>query len=294
MRRSVRALVIASVCAAGGLGIAAVQQATAQPGRTPLHRGFRVNADVSFRVYVPAGRVRIVAWDRDSIDIKGTIAQHAGFFGGGGGTHAKMGVEPLNPRDSTLAHADITVSVPRRARAWVKLTTGTIEATGVTGELELYAVGGSIAVQRCSGVLSVESIDASVSINGFSGALRVRNGKGLVRLGDVSGTASVASVSGSVSLMGPSAPDARVETIGGSIDVDVKRYGGSTVDLQSHSGDITVTVLGPRVPAFDLLSRGGKVSKPAVAGDAKEGRVIARSFKGAINMRTSGGIEGTR
>jgi len=246
------------------------------------------------RVYVPSGRVRIVAWDRDSIDIDGSIGANAVFFGGGGGSHAKMGVDSRNPKDSALAHADVTVSVPRRARAWVKLTSGTIDAAGVTGELELYAVGGAISVQRGSGVVSVESIEAPVTITGFSGALRVRNGKGRVRLGDVSGTASVASVSGPVEMYGAGAPDARVETIGGSIDIKVNRFGGATLDLQTHSGDISITADAERAPVLDLLSRGGKVSKPVPAGSPKEGRVIARSFKGAINVRTASGIEGTR
>jgi len=287
--------------AAGALAVVGAPHAAAQQSkdvkqaRIPMHRGFAVNADVAFRVYVPAGRVRIVGWDRDSIDIEGVTGSNAQFFGGGGGgTHAKIGVESRSPKDSALAYADLTVSVPRRARSWVKLTTGIIDASGVSGELELYAVGGSILVQRGSGVVSVESIDASVAINGFSGALRVRNGKGIVRLSDVTGTVSVASVSGSVSIGGASAPEARVETIGGRIDVNVKRFGGATLDLQTHSGDIAVTAAGPRLPAFDLLSRGGKVSKPAKAGDPKEGRVIARSFKGTISMQTSSGIEGTR
>lgn len=294
MRRSLRALALAAGLGALSVGVLNATQAVVQPARVPVHRGYRVNADVSLRIYVPAGRVRIVAWDRDSIDVAGTVAASAAFFGGGGGTHAKLGVESRNQQDTTLANADLVVSVPRKARAWVKLTTGSIDATGVTGELELYAVGGSIEVQRGSGVLSVESIDAGVSVSGFSGALRVRNGKAQVRLADIVGTASVASVSGSVELTGASAPDARVETIGGRIDVSVKRFGGATLDLQTHSGDITIDADKSRAPAFDVLSRGGKVSNPVTAGNPKEGRVTARSFKGAINVRVTGGIEGTR
>jgi DUF4097 and DUF4098 domain-containing protein YvlB len=237
--------------------------------------------------------VRVVAWDRDSIDIEGTLGANVVFFGGGGGALAKMGIENRNPKDTTLPGADLTVSVPRKTRLWVKLTTGVIEATGGTGELELYAVGGSISISRCSGVLSVESIDAPVTVTDFSGALRVRNGKGRVRLSNISGTASVASVSGAVGLTGATAPDARLETIGGRIDIDVKRFGGATLDLQTHSGDITISAEKSRAPSFDLVSRGGTVSKPVPAGNPKEGRVTARSFKGAINVRMTSGIQGT-
>ena len=259
--------------------------------QTAMHRGFHTNPDVAFRVMVPAGRVRIVAWDRDSIDVTGTIGKSSTFYGAGAGAGAKMGVEARMQKDSVLADADLTISVPKRARVWVKMTMGTIEAAGTAGELELYTVGGSIAVNGATGVISAESIDAGVTIAQSSGATRVRTGKGKVRLVDVTGTVSVATVSGPVDIRGSMAPEARVETIGGSIMLNVAGFGGTLVDLQTHSGDITIAAAAASMPQLDLLSRGGSVTKPVPVGNEKEGRVVARSFKGAINVKPASGIQ---
>lgn len=259
--------------------------------QSSLHRGFRTNPDVAFRVLVPAGRVRVVGWNRDSIDVNGTLGKNSEYHGGAAGAGGKMFIESRLQKDSVLADADLTISVPKKARVWVKMTMGVIDAMGVNGELELYAVGGSIGVRDASGVISIESIDAAVTVARSSGATRVRTGKGTVRLQDVSGTLSVATVSGSVDVRGAIAPEARVETIGGAILLDVARYGGMLVDVQTHSGDITIVSRAKTLPQLDLVSRAGLVPKPIPIGNPKEGRVIARTFKGAINVKHDPGIE---
>lgn len=294
-RVAVIVAVIVAVALALGVKASAIPaplpaQSPARAGTAvaPLHRGYAATRDVALRVYLPAGRVRLVAWDRDSVDITGTLNAGTTFFGGGARTHVKFGAESQG--SASLPGGDIVVSVPRGARAWVKSTTAIIDVQGVRGELELYAVGGSIAVRDAGGVISVESIDAPVTISRSSGEVRVRGGKGRLRLDAVTGTVSVTSVSGAVELVGPRAPEARVETIGGAVRVDYGAYGGATLELQSHAGDITVVVDRTKRPLLELTSRLGRMPKPTPAGDRTEGRIVARSFRGGINVEFRGGI----
>jgi DUF4097 and DUF4098 domain-containing protein YvlB len=151
--------------------------------------------------------------------------------------------------------------------------------------LELYAIGGSIRVSHAAGVVSIESIDAPVTVSETADDVRIRGGKGSVTLRDVRGTTSVATVSGAVDIAGATIPAGRVETIGGAIHVTATRYLGVLLELQTHAGDISLLVDAKAVPALDLASREGKVSRPLPAGNAKTGRVVARSFRGAITVR---------
>ena len=252
-----------------------------------IHRGLPASPTVSMRLYVPAGHVRIAVWSRDSIDIAGTIADSTSMFGGGDREHSKFGVGPIRTDDTRLPSADWVVTVPRKARVWVKMTSGTIESDGTEGELELYDVGGSITVRRATGVTSVEAIDAAVSIIGSGGDIRVRGGKALLVLQDVSGTASVTSISGRVELRGASAPEGRIETIGGDIAIDVPRLRGATLELQTHSGGIAIAVDRSALPELELASRTGAVTNAAPRGTRAQGRVVARSFRGAISVRVT-------
>lgn len=255
----------------------------------PVVRGYAAAADISMRIYVPAGRVRIAVWARDSVHVKGTTGQGVTVFGGGSRTHMKFGIESRVPGD-TLPEADLEVSVPRGARVWLKMIDGRADVTGITGEIELYAVRGDITVQDVSGVTSIESIDAPVTVRRARGDLRVRGGKGAVIIDDARGTMSVATVSGPVTLTNVVA-DGRVETIGGAIALTATSLAGATMELQSHSGDITLALDPRRAPLLDLSSRAGPVLGTAPKGMAVNGQLSARSFKGRI---TVGGITSGR
>jgi len=247
-------------------------------------RGFRATSDVTMRIYVPSGRIRLSVWSRDSIDVKGTIAASSQMFGGGSRTHVKFGVEPRVSGDSALPRADWEVSVPRGARVWVKMIDGRIEASGVTGELELYTVRGEISVRDVAGVTSIESIDAPVRVLRARGDLRVRGSRGAVELDDVRGTMSVATVSGPVTMTAVTA-DGRVETIGGAISLTGSSMSGATLEMQSHAGAIDLSLDARRSPLLDLSSRAGPVLGDKLTGAATNGQVVARSFKGRITVR---------
>ncbi|HYW50050.1 MAG TPA: hypothetical protein VE861_05555 [Gemmatimonadaceae bacterium] len=238
------------------------------------------------RIYVPAGRVRVRVWDRDSIDVTGTLGETASMFGGGDREHVKFGVESLRTGDNRLPSADLLVTVPRRARLWVKATVADVEVSGTAGELEVYAVGGSITVRNSSGVMSLESIDAPVQVDSSRGDLRVRSGKAPVALHDVTGTASITSVSGSVTLAGR-VPESRIETIGGDVTLDATRLRGVTAEVQTHAGAIHIVLGAQARPVLALSSRTGRVTTPVPPGLGANGRVVARSFRGAVTVTTS-------
>ena len=66
-------------------------------------------ATTSFKIYNPAGRVRIVAWDRDSIVVRGHIGRGGNFFFGGGLQGMKFGVEEDSSKGKA-ARSDFTAS----------------------------------------------------------------------------------------------------------------------------------------------------------------------------------------
>jgi hypothetical protein len=272
-----------ALLAAALLG-AAAHHAHAQPVRTV--RGYHVTADVTMRIYVPAGRLRLVTWNRDSVDVTGTTSARTTVFGGGSNTHVKFGVEPATPGDTVLPRVDWTVTVPRAARVWVKMIDGSIETTGTTGELELYTVRGQITVQQAAGVTSIESIDAPVTVRGARGDLRIRGGAGLTTISDVRGTMSVATVSGAVTLDSVVA-DARIETIGGAVTMRGGSLAGNAIDIQTHAGAIMLHLDPASAPRLDLSSRAGQVLGDRITGSDKQGQITARSFKGRITVHAT-------
>ncbi len=76
------ALALVLLGAATAVRAQATQPAPMQP--VPAHlRGRHVSPTVSMRIYVPAGRLIIRTWDRDSIAVTGTHDAASSMFGGG-------------------------------------------------------------------------------------------------------------------------------------------------------------------------------------------------------------------
>ena len=262
--------------------------------QAPVSAMYAVSPDVSMRIWVPEGTVRVEVWDRDSVRVTGSVVRGAHFFGGGSGQSAKFGVEWDDHNRTALPHGEFVVTVPRKAHVWVKMTNGTVTATGTAGEFEAITVSGSIAVQDAKGVVSVETIDATVTLARIAGEVRARGGSGPVILKQIDGTLTVATVSGSVDLTGSAMQDARIETIGGRVTVRGTVAHDALLDLETHSGTVSLYVDRGAVPSLALSSRGGVVKNPVGAGNATSGKIAARSFKGDVNVTAVTGIEGKK
>lgn len=262
--------------------------------QTPLPRTFAVARDVSLRIWVPAGSVRLETWDRDSIRVSGTVAPSSRFFGGGMGRGAKLGVDNFDVRDTTLARGALVVTVPRLAHVWIKMTEGQVTAAGTAGELEVITVAGSITVQDSRGVVAIETIDAAVMLSRIDGAVRIRSGGGRVLLAELRGTLTATTVSGDVEVSGKSLQDSRIETIGGGITIRGSVARSALLDLETHNGPISLVLDRAALPMMTLSSRGGRVTNPLGSGSEKFGSILARTFKGAINVTGATGIEGRK
>ena len=100
------------------VALAALCVALPVSGQQSVQRGWTAAANVALRIWLPAGSVTVECWDRDSIDVRGTVAGKSLFFGGiaADGSSGKFGVEPQRRDDPRLPSAELRVMVPRRAR----------------------------------------------------------------------------------------------------------------------------------------------------------------------------------
>ncbi|MGH7524714.1 MAG: hypothetical protein ACREK8_10440 [Gemmatimonadales bacterium] len=259
-----------------------------------VSHAYRVLPTVSLRIWVPAGSIRVETWERDSIRVQGTTAKGTHFFGASGGGGAKFGVENDDPAIESPAHGDLVVTVPRAAHVWIKMTDGQVVAAGTAGQLDVITVTGSIAIQDAQGVVSVETIDANTTLTRATGDIRARSGGGRITLADIHGTLTAATVNGAIELTGSALEDSRLETIGGPIAVRATVAPEALLDLETHSGAITLSLDRKALPVLDLSSRAGIVKNPLGAGSNSGGRIVARSFKGSINVIAATGIEGRK
>lgn len=275
------------------VALAALCVALPVSGQQKVQRGWTAAANVALRIWLPAGSVTVECWDRDSIDVRGTVAGKSLFFGGiaADGSSGKFGVEPQRRADPRLPSAELRVMVPRRARIAIKMTDGVAEARGGAGSLEVLLVTGRVTVRDASGTVAVETLDAEVVLERIAGAVQVRNGSGTAALSDLQGSLALTTVGGAVQVTGDRLGDGRIESFGGAITVRGSLRPDARLDVSSHDGSITLALVRAQLPRLDLVSRGGGVRNALGPGAVRHGEIVARSFKGRINVVPFGGIE---
>ena len=266
-----------------------------------VERGAVIASTASIRISNSAGVVRITGWDHDSIAVIGSIPRGAGFFFGGKGQSAKLGVER---QDESVAGpgAILEIRVPRRARLSVRTISAAIEVSGLSGELECTAVTGGIRVEGTLGLLVAESMEGNLDVSGGHQIARLKGGSGTVTLVDASGDVLATSVGGPIVIRGGNVTRAHLETVSGSIGYEGTIGPHGTLEALTHSGDVTLQLPTTISAEFELESFDGlidpgflgKAAGPPRAAKAKpvkfvtrEGgsTILVRTFKGSIRIQ---------
>jgi|SRR5689334_16917312 len=272
------------------LGLALTLTASARAGA----QSWAFAPDGAVRIVNPAGRVRVIGWDADSLSASPSGASVAGD------THVKKLVVSSPKGDSV----DLEVHVPRRASVWVKSTTAAIDVEGMDGTLDLNSVGGPIHVVGTPADVTAETMSGSVEIAGGTERARVKTVSGDILLRGASVDLGASTLSGTITVRaagwqrgGTGVQRGKFESVTGPVRFDGEVGRSGILDLESQSGPIALRVPGTTIADFDLLTIGGSIRNGLTTQAPKGGelkfsmgaagagaQVTVRSFKGTISL----------
>jgi Putative adhesin len=266
-----------------------------------IERRVPLGMEGALRIVNMVGGVTVHGWNKDTVLVRGTMSPSDRFYGGGGYTGVKFGIESGNEGDPKPARLEIWV--PARVRLWVKTATASIDVGGVEGGLDLYVVSGTIDVSGNPRELNAEAIDGDIHINGSPSWVRAKSASGAIAFHGGSSDAAFSTVSGAVQVDGSVFERTKIETVTGSINFTAARLDRSgSFDFDTHSGVVTVALpeklgvslyavtiagtvtnnLSDNRPSPGRYGRGAELLTELGGGGAK---VSVRTFKGAVVLR---------
>lgn len=280
-----------------------VSDATAQQ-KVDIAR--RVTPNFAIRLAGPFAKLRVTAWDHDSISIIGSLPKGHRLESSFGGqpdaklptTGAKMFIE-TSP-DAGAGGGTLEMRVPRMVRLHVKGNSADIDVAGVAGELDLNVIGGSVRVNGRPQTLNVETMDASVTVDGSAEWMRVKTSEGDITVTARGVDAAFHSLSGTVRVSAGPFEKATVETVSGSVMFGAELARAAVANVTTHSGAIDI-LLGAKASAeIDAITQRATIenlvtTRRAIAGrdggqeialevGTGDGRVVIRSFRGSIRL----------
>lgn len=289
MRADTRVLITA--VALGAIPAAAA----AQTAGGPVLRAVAATPTVAVKAWNPAGSIRFVAWDHDSVVVRGTLdSRMALAFGGRGGAlkivaERRGGGEPQS--------CDLVVYVPRRAMVSVKTVSADIAAEGASGWF--YTVSGNLRLTGEATSIEAESMTGSLDLDVATPWVRARTGSGHLLLRGTPQDADVATISGVLSIAASSVLRGQFGSVSGDIHYAATPAPRSIVEFSNHSGSVDLLLPADVSASLTLTSSEGAIAngftnaRPASASlhamritlGGGQAQVTVRTFRGTIRLR---------
>jgi hypothetical protein len=296
---------IHTLAAALALALAAGAASAAQP----IDQRRAAAADARVEVSNVRGRVDVRAWDRNEVEVKGSLGEGSKLALTGSEAHVVVKVESESdsfswwggngPKEDT----ELTISVPRAAVLDVDTVSADIDVQGIAGarELEVESVSGDQRVRADADRVELASVSGDVDLESTARTLSVETVSGDIEARGISGRIDAESVSGRIDLEAPRVDDLSAATVSGDVELRTGAVGTGRIKVESMSGEVDLLLpanvsarieaesfSGSITSAFGEVEEeehgpGSSLSTTAGKGDAQ---ITLESFSGDVTLRT--------
>jgi hypothetical protein len=185
------------------------------------------------------GEVVVKAWRQNAVRVRAThSSRDRVLISTDGATISISGSSRHGPAMvdyEILAPAWMPLSVSGTPSAEVRIEGSEAEVTVETVEGSVYVVGGR-------GNISLRTVEGELSLTGASGHIELNSVDGSIELKESSGDVRAETVDGAITLLDIESADVDASTVDGSIEYDGTIKDGGRYSLQSHDGDVTVSI----------------------------------------------------
>jgi DUF4097 and DUF4098 domain-containing protein YvlB len=243
-------------------------------------------ADGVVLIEVPRGTVDVKGSTANEVQVTGTVSPT--------GAQVKLSGDPRSVRVSVeretgiKAEAKLDVRVPAASTVRIQGAMTSIHVAGVTGRVAAECVGGDVVVSG-AGEVELQNVNGNIELTGTARRAKVQTVNGAVSVKGGKGEISASSVNGAVSVSEGDFEHVRISTVGGSAEFEGKLSAQASLNAESVSGvikltlaktagaDVTVTTmsgriengLGPDKPSRPSHGPGQRLSFSTGAGGAK-------------------------
>ncbi len=201
-----------------------------------------------------SGDITVTGWTRQEVKINASI--EVGYLEATL-TSSRVSIT-AHSRNNRMKNSRYELSVPIGTEVRASSVSGEIVIRGTAGEVSAHAVSGDIEVRDAGDRVEIESVSGDVKASKLRGRIRASSVSGNLTAEDISGDLNGKTVSGDVLLRG-TLTGADIESVSGTIDFagDLSRDGSFSVN--THSGDIRLTLPANIGATLDLQTFSGSV-----------------------------------
>jgi len=290
MRGACSSVTLAALCAASGVA------AQGSAAGLPMLRARHATSAPQVKMFNPAGSIRVVGWDRDSVVVRGRVANGEAFYLVGNDTSMKLGITEHGD-DRPMARCDLLIYMPRRSEISLKTVTADIIASDVSGWF--YSVSGSVRLSGSATTIDVQSMSGNVDLDVVTPWVRARTGDGSLLVRGSPQDVDASTIGGTLSIASPAIARGQFASVSGDVHYAGAPLTGAILDFSNHSGAIDLslarsvsgvfslsTILGAIENGFSEIRPISSTPRSIRLSLGRGGaQVSVRTFKGTIRLR---------
>lgn len=277
---------------------------------TPINLQHAAAPDARISVSNVKGQVTITAWDRNQVQVTGTLGDGAEPLAiEGSDRNLEIKVRPRGGGsglfnwggDNTMGATTLELRVPKGATLDVDVVSAPVGIDGMDGGgISVNSVSGRVRVDARTPTLEVESVSGTVQQSGLAERAELQTVSGDILAPALGAEADLQTVSGRIQAGGGPWRKFNLSTVSGDIQLNGGVTRGGSIDIDSMSGDVQLQVpadISATINASsfsgDLRSDFGQVSehdhgpgselKAEIGGG--QGRIHVETFSGDLRIR---------
>lgn len=278
---------------------------------TPINLTHAATPNARISVSNVKGQVTITAWDRNQVQVTGTLGEGAAplaIEGDNGDLEIKVRPKGDGSNgwfnwhgDNSMGASTLDLHVPKGASLDVEVVSAPLGIDGMDGgEISVNSVSGRVRIDARTPSLSVESVSGTVQQSGHAERADLQTVSGDILAPALGSTADLQTVSGRIQASGGPWKKFDLSTVSGDVQLNGGPAEQGSIDIDSMSGDVQIQVpasLSASIHASsfsgDLRSDFGQVSEhdhgpgselSAEVGGSK-GRIHVETFSGDLRIR---------
>jgi hypothetical protein len=279
--------------------LAASRSAAQQRAGTgdPVLRARSLAAGAPVKMFIPSGSVRLIGWDRDSIEVRGRVPAPASLVLSGSDTAGlKLVVEQRDGQ--TPVSNRLAIYLPRRSQVSLKGVDAVVTSTDVGGWF--YTVSGSIRLEGSVTSVDAEAMSGDLDLDVITPWARAKTGKGHLAIRGSPQDVDASTISGTLDIATPTIMHGRFTSVTGDINYASTMRPRSMFEFSNHSGAVDLLLPRDVSAHLELSSVEGEIDngftqlRPAAAGvhnlqlnlGAGASDVTVRTFRGTVRLRS--------
>jgi DUF4097 and DUF4098 domain-containing protein YvlB len=206
----------------------------------------------------PSGSIHVVGWDRNEVLVTGSLGARAEGLEFHGGAHRTTVTVETHGNPHSV-RSDLKIQVPAGSRLEIEGFASTIRIEGVNGPVTAETVNGSISMTGGSKEVDLQSVNGSVEVTSPANRVHAEAVNGSVTVREASGEVEASTVNGTLTVIGGTFTRAGLETVSGRIVFEGALGKTATLNAESVSGSVDLTLPASVSADFSISSFSGNI-----------------------------------